>query len=184
MLRTRLRTRSAGWHQSIRLSSLVSLGAQLTPAALWGRPVRRPASSPSTVSTTISAPSTHKRASSSPAVSAQPMAKRRWSRICPASMRGLSWNVVMPVSCSPLAIAQIMGAAPRYAGKSEGCRLIEPRRGMASRGRGRIEKATTTKRSGVRAASVAASVGSLIVAGCSTSNPSCSACSLTGGLAS
>ena len=38
-----------------------------------------------------------------------------------------------PVLVSPLAMAQAMGAAPRYFGSREACRLIQPRRGMSIR---------------------------------------------------
>ena len=42
------------------------------------------------------------------------------------------WITVTPVSSSPRQMAQLMGAAPRYLGKSEACRLIPPSRAVAS----------------------------------------------------
>ena len=51
----------------------------------------------------------------------------------PESRLGSIRNVVAPVMVSPAAIAACTGAAPRQAGSSEKCRLIQPRGGTASR---------------------------------------------------
>ena len=42
-------------------------------------------------------------------------------------MVSLIKNVVTPVSFSPLIMAQFMGAAPRYLGNKEPCKLIVPK---------------------------------------------------------
>ena len=42
------------------------------------------------------------------------------------------WKVVAPVTSSPAAMAACTGAAPRHAGSTEKCRLIQPSRGTAS----------------------------------------------------
>jgi len=39
--------------------------------------------------------------------------------------------VVSPVIVSPLTIAQWIGAAPRYFGSSDACRLTHPSRGIS-----------------------------------------------------
>jgi hypothetical protein len=52
----------------------------------------------------------------------------------PASIR----IVVLPVRVSPLAMAQAMGAAPRYFGSSDACKLIQPSRGISKSRAGMI----------------------------------------------
>ncbi len=50
----------------------------------------------------------------------------------PASSSGTIRNVEAPVISSPCLIAACTGAAPRHAGSTEKCRLIQPNRGIAS----------------------------------------------------
>src|SRR5690554_7008443 len=52
----------------------------------------------------------------------------------------LSRNVDSPVSFSPLIMAQLMGAAPRYFGNNEACRLKVPLEGRAQTISGNILK--------------------------------------------
>ena len=59
---------------------------------------------------------------------------------------------VTPVPASPLTMDQLMGAAPRNAGRSEACRFTEPMGGTLRISRDRIwPYATTTDRSAPRA---------------------------------
>ena len=48
------------------------------------------------------------------------------------SVASMSGAVALPVTVSPMATAHWMGAAPRYRGSSEACRLMQPSRGSAS----------------------------------------------------
>ena len=77
-------------------------------------------------------------------------------------------KVVTPVIFSPLIIAWLMGAAPRYKGKREACRLIVPIGGMAHIFSGSILKATTTKRSAEKSLSLPANPSSFRLEGCNT----------------
>ena len=52
-------------------------------------------------------------------------------------------NVVNPVYCSPLIIAQLIGAAPLYCGSKEACKLIVPIFGMLKNISGNFLNATT-----------------------------------------
>ena len=67
--------------------------------------------------------------------------------ISPVSICSLIKNVVTPVSSSPLIIAQWIGAAPRYLGNREACKLNEPFEGIDQTSFGSIRKATTTNTS-------------------------------------
>lgn len=78
----------------------------------------------------------------SPAVSVSAMGKRSWRSMLPVSISCTNWKVVTPVSFSPLITAQLMGAAPRYWGRREPCRLMEPMGGMDQTISGSIRKAT------------------------------------------
>ena len=51
--------------------------------------------------------------------------------------------MVTPVFVSPLIIAQLIGAAPRYCGNSEACKLNVPYSGILQTTLGNILKATT-----------------------------------------
>ena len=50
----------------------------------------------------------------------------------PASRPGVIWITLLPVSVSPRRIAHCTGAAPRYFGSSEPCKLMPPSRVVAS----------------------------------------------------
>jgi len=54
------------------------------------------------------------------------MAVLRQRITSPASSSLAIYMMVTPVTLSPLRIAQLMGAAPRYFGRTEECTLIEP----------------------------------------------------------
>ena len=100
------------------------------------------------------------------------MATRSCARIAPLSISWLSRNVVIPVSRSPLMMAQLIGAAPRYSGSSEACRLKVPRRGIAQTTSGSILKAMTIPRSGCNACKASRNAGSRNFSGCNTGTPS------------
>ena len=77
---------------------------------------------------------------------------RRWRLFCdnkilPVSISCFNLKVVTPVSFSPLMIAQLRGAAPRYCGSNDPCKLIVPIGGMFQTTSGNILKATTICRS-------------------------------------
>ncbi len=67
--------------------------------------------------------------------------------IAPVSTLVSRKNIVHPVSSSPCAMAQCMGAAPRYLGNNDACTLIDPILGNSNTEGGNTLKATTTKRS-------------------------------------
>src|SRR5690554_6590577 len=66
--------------------------------------------------------------------------------IAPVSIFSSIKNVVTPVLVSPLIIAQFIGAAPRYSGSREACRLNVPYSGISHTTFGNSRKATTTCR--------------------------------------
>ena len=71
----------------------------------------------------------------------------------PVSSPASSSKVVAPVMSSPCRIACCTGAAPRQAGSSEKCRLIQPRRGISKADGGTSAPyATTATQSGARVA--------------------------------
>ena len=74
----------------------------------------------------------------------------------------------MPVSVSPLMMAQLMGAAPRYCGRREACTLIVPMGGIFQTTSGSIRKATTTCRSALSNFSSSRNSGFLSFSGCNT----------------
>ena len=69
-------------------------------------------------------------------------------------------------------MAQLIGAAPRYSGSSEACRLKVPRRGIAQTTSGSILKAMTIPRSGCNACKASRNAGSRNFSGCNTGTPS------------
>src|SRR5580704_3733990 len=91
--------------------------------------------------------------------------------------------VVAPVTFSPLATAHWIGAAPRYLGSNEACRLRLPHRGRFSIHSGIMRPyATTMMASGWIASRRARKSGLfLIFSGCTTGRPACPARILTGG---
>ena len=68
----------------------------------------------STVSTTISAPNVISLSCIVPTLSSGSIGILRCCMISPVSISCLRKNVVIPVSVSPLIIAQLRGAAPLY----------------------------------------------------------------------
>ena len=90
-----------------------------------------------------------------------------------------SMNVVTPVIFSPLISAQLIGAAPRYCGSRDACRLKVPRRGICHTSSGSMRNATTTNTSALKAASCDRNSGSFSLTGCSTGMPCSTAYFLT-----
>ena len=94
----------------------------------------------------------------------------------PVSRPSSSWKTLAPVSSSPCSTACCTGAAPRHAGSSEKCRLIQPYLGMSRAAGGTSAPyATTGTQSGARSRSRARNSGSRGRAGVSTSIPRSSA---------
>ena len=81
-------------------------------------------------------PAARRRAAStgnrSTAVCSGPISMVCCSRIGPVSRPSSRSMVVLPVNASPMATAHWIGAAPRYFGSSDPCRLMQPSRGRAS----------------------------------------------------
>src|SRR5260370_4461564 len=82
-----------------------------------------PAANPRKVSAMSGAPDSDMRAASSGAVSCGPISISRCSSISPVSIPASIRIVVTPVRVSPFTMAQLMGAAPRYLGSREACKL-------------------------------------------------------------
>jgi len=72
------------------------------------------------------------------------MAKGFCRMMRPVSMSWSRKKVVTPVSVSPLMMAQLMGAAPRYCGSSAAWTLNVPYLGMPHTTSGSMRNATTT----------------------------------------
>ncbi len=104
---------SAGAVQSMRPSSLRSIGACVAAAWSCGTGDTVPRASPSMVSTSSAPPRRASRASSSGVVSSGPIGVARDSRMGPVSRPSSIIIVVTPVSVSPFTMAQWIGAAPR-----------------------------------------------------------------------
>ena len=76
---------------------------------------------------------------------------------------------VTPVSVSPFWIARATGAAPRYDGRIEPCRLIPPSRGIDSSSAERIwPYAAVTSKSGASSRMRSSASGALTSSGCTT----------------
>ena len=82
-----------------------------------------------------------------PALSSEVIGKVRCMMMRPVSMAWERKNVVTPGIVSPLIMAQFIGAAPRYCGRSEACKLNVPNRGMFHTTSGSMRNATTIWRS-------------------------------------
>src|SRR5579863_3535481 len=100
----------------------------------------------------------------------------------PVSRPSSSNMVVLPVTVSPIATAHWIGAAPRYFGKSDPWRLMQPKCGSASIHGGMIlPYATTTIASGAIASNWDRNSGLLrILSGCVTCRPKARAACFTG----
>ena len=146
--RNRLRTTWAGAVKSSRASSMPSLGANVG-SPCCGDAAAVPPAMASTTPASRSAPSIASSSSSRPAVASGAISSERVAYTSPASSSGTSRNTDAPVRASPAMSACCTGAAPRHAGSSEKCRLIQPWRGVESSGsRTRPPYATITPRSG------------------------------------
>ena len=122
----KLRTRIAGQSHLILQSSLDIFGAGEVSALSCVTDFASPVSINRTVSRTTLAPNRESLSCKLPASSSGPMGVRACRMIFPVSTVFSRKNVVTPVSVSPFMIAQLMGAAPRYRGRSEAWRLIVP----------------------------------------------------------
>ena len=115
----------------------------------------------------------------SPAVSFSPMSMDFCNNKSPVSISCFNKKVVTPVSFSPLITAQLIGAAPRYLGSKEPCKLIVPKGGMFHTTSGNILKATTTCKSAFKALSSSTKVGAFKFLGCKTGKSCATANCLT-----
>ena len=101
---------------------------------------------------------------------------------CNTNPVSISWSnkkVVTPVLVSPLIIAQLMGAAPRYCGNREAWRLKVPWGGIFHTTSGSIRKATTTCKSARKLLNCCKKVSSFNFSGWSTGSPWLTAYCLT-----
>src|SRR5688572_8512304 len=98
----------------------------------------------------------------------------------PVSISCLRKNVVAPVSFSPLMIAQLIGAAPRYWGSNEAWRLNVPSEGIAHTTSGNILNATTIWRLAWYDLSSSRNSGDFRLVGCNTGMLCFNAHSFTG----
>src|SRR5690554_7803216 len=88
--------------------------------------------------------------------------------ISPVSISCDRKNVVTPVSFSPLIIAQLIGAAPRYWGSNEPCKLNVPILGISQIALGNIRNATTINKSALRDSNSEIKSSSFKFIGCKT----------------
>ena len=79
-----------------------------------------------------SAPMTARRSWSCSTFSFKSMGVAAWAMMSPASSASAMCMMVTPVSLSPLSMAQLMGAAPRYLGSKEEWTLMQPFSGSSS----------------------------------------------------
>ena len=179
--RTWRSTTWAGRLHRTRASSVVSLGAWLTPSAGCGTGRSEPSARPSSVATRSPAPAWASRSRSAPAVSSGRTVSVSVPSTGPVSRPSSRTKVVAPVTSSPAMTARCTGAAPRHAGSSEKCRFTQPCTGTSSAARGTSAPyATTGQQSGAIAVRRSRKSGSRGVGGVSTSRPCSSATSLTG----
>src|SRR5467141_5073051 len=126
------------------------------------------------------APDSDMRAASSGAVSFASISIPRCTSISPVSIPASIRIVVTPVRVSPFTIAQLMGAAPRYLGSREACRLIQPSFGIGSNLAGIIcPYAIITTQSGASLCSSASVSAARIFSGWCTVSCAASAVSFT-----
>ena len=83
----------------------------------------------------------------------------------PVSISCLRRKVLAPVVVSPFRTAQWIGAAPRYWGRSDPCRLTVPKRGRFHTTSGNMRNATTTPRSASHSSSSAWNSGDFSFSG-------------------
>jgi hypothetical protein len=117
--------------QSMRPSSFFRIGASVACASFCGVGVSVPASSRCSVSMSNAAPSSARRGLKVTAVSDARIGAAACSSTSPVSRPASMRIVVTPVVVSPFAIAHWIGAAPRYFGSSEACRLRLPSGGRS-----------------------------------------------------
>ncbi len=174
-------TSCAGRSHGVSQSSVKIFGAGVASSSSCDIVSTVPASICRTVSTTASAPSIIIRSCTSPAVSFSPIDIRRFRMTSPVSTFSCKKNVVTPVSDSPFITAQLIGAAPRYLGKMEPCRLNAPFEACVYTFGGRMRYATTAITSGLSSPTASAKASSFTDSGCKmVSMPRASASFLTG----
>ena len=148
-----MRTSRAGRLQSIRPCSFFSIGAYVARAASCGVSSSVPSLSLRSASRSASAPRIDSFENIVSAVSSSPIGISRTCSMGPVSIPTSIRMIVIPVTVSPRATAQLIGAAPRYFGRREAWTLMHSRRGMSRIDFGRMwPYATTTIRSGASAA--------------------------------
>ncbi|MNN29628.1 hypothetical protein D3C81_1432400 [compost metagenome] len=131
--RTRLNSSSAGFFQTSLPSAGVRRPNTVALDSSWTVSVRRPWISGGRVSRSRLAAASRSLPCRVKAVSVRSMATGCWATMAPASARLTMRCRVTPVSVSPLTSTQLAGARPRYAGRSEPCRLNAPLPAVASR---------------------------------------------------
>src|SRR3990172_3465666 len=158
--RTRLRPSPARRLQSILPCSFFNIGAYVARAGSCGVSTSVPSRSLRNASPSASAPRTESFENIVSAVSSSPIGISRTCSMGPVSIPSSIRMMVIPVVVSPRTSAQLIGAAPRYFGRSDAWTLMHPRRGMSRIDFGRMwPYATTTTRSGASAAMRATASG-------------------------
>ena len=141
-----------------------------------------PASSLGSVSTINSAPAFASLSNNVSAVSLGAMGTTTRVSMSPVSTPSFICIIVTPVSFSPLMIAQLIGAAPLYFGKSDAWIFTQPYFGISRISLDNIcPKAATTKISACSCLNLSTHSGVLIFWGCHIVSPCLSAHSFTGG---
>src|SRR5690606_30122474 len=107
------------------------------------------------------------------------MGSSAWRMMFPVSILSSMKKVVAPVRVSPLIMAQLIGAAPRYWGRREAWRLKVPKLGISHTCLGSILKATTTCKLASKALSSSRNPLSFRLVGCNNSSSLCRANSFT-----
>ena len=134
----------------------------------------------STVSVTRRPPSIINLSCTIPTLSVSAIGTRTCWITSPVSISCFRKKVVMPVSVSPLITAQLIGAAPRYCGSNDACRLKVPRRGIFQTTSGNILKATTICKSAFQARKASTNASSFNLSGWRSGRSCSSAYCFTG----
>ena len=173
-----------GEFQSIRQVSLNIFGAgrssPTTAISSWAIGFTVSFKIASTVSSTSLPPRIISLSCTTSTLSVSAMGTRTCWITFPVSISCCRKKVVIPVSVSPLITAQLIGAAPRYWGSNEACKLKVPNRGIFQTTSGNIRKATTIWRSAFHSRSACTKASSFSFSGCSNGKFCSSAYCLTG----
>jgi len=109
----------------------LSIGAYVAREASCGVSSSVPSRSLPSASRSASAPRSDSFENIVSAVSSSPIGIARTCRMGPVSIPSSIRMIVIPVIVSPRATAQLIGAAPRYFGRSDAWTLMHPMRGMS-----------------------------------------------------